>query len=80
MTLDRDEPADAEESRLRSRVRRSLTVRGDAVVDDLEVLLVEPLRLGEVLREPLRDGDVDVRERADGAVGERRTNDLPGTR
>ena len=45
-------------------------VRGDPVVDDLEVLLVEALGLGEVLREPLRDRDVDVRQRADGAVGD----------
>ena len=52
VALDRDEPPDAEESRRRSRVRRRLTVRSDPVVDDLEVLLVEPLGLGEVLREP----------------------------
>ena len=39
-------------------------------MDDLEVLLLEALGLGEVLREPLGDRDVDVRQRADGAVGE----------
>ena len=53
-----------------SRVRHRLPVRGDSVVDDLEVLLFEALGLGEVLREPLRDRDMDVRERADRAVGE----------
>ena len=49
---------------------RRVAVRRDPVVDDLEVLLVEALGLGEVLGETLRDGDVDVRERADRAVGE----------
>ena len=39
-------------------------------MDDLEVLLLEALGLGEVLRETLRDRDVHVCERADRAVGE----------
>ncbi len=54
-----------------SRVRQRLAARRDAVVDDLEVLLVEALRLLQVLREAARDGDVDVREAGDAAVGER---------
>ena len=70
MALDRDQAADAEQPRLAPTYGAALTVRRDPVVDDLEVLLVEPLGLGEVLREPLRDRDVDVRERADGAVRE----------
>ena len=70
MALDRDQPADAEQARLGARVRGARRRRRDPVVDDLEVLLVEALRLGEVLREPPRDRDVHVRERADGAVGE----------
>ena len=70
MALDGDEAADAEETRLGSLVRRRRPVRRDPVVDDLEVLLLEALRVGEVLREPLRDRDVDVRERSDRPVGE----------
>ena len=70
MPLDRDEPADAEQSRLAARVGRRCAGRRDPVVDDLEGLLVEALGLGEVVREALRDRDVDVRERADRAVGE----------
>ena len=71
MALDRDQPADAEQPWQRLRVRRRLAARGDAVVDDLEVLGVEALRLLEVLREAARDGDVDVRETRNSAVGER---------
>ena len=70
MPLDRDQAADAEQARLAARVRAHGVPRRDAVVDDLEVLLVEALGLGEVVREPLRDRDVDVGERADRAVGE----------
>ena len=51
-------------------IGRRLAVRRDPVVDDLEVLLLEALGLGEVLRETLRDRDVHVCERADRAVGE----------
>ena len=51
-------------------VRTAAPPGRDPVVDDLEVLLAEALRLGEVLREPLRDRDVHVRERADRAIGE----------
>ncbi len=53
-----------------SLVRADAVLGRDPVVDDLEALLVEALRLGEVLREPLRDRDVHVGERAHGAVGE----------
>ena len=70
MALDRDQSADAEKPRGRFGIRRCLPVRCDPVVDDLEVLLLEALGLGEVLRETLRDRDVHMRERADGAVGE----------
>ena len=80
VALDRDQPPDAEQARLAARVRRRGVARRDPVVDDLEVLLVEALRLGEVAREALRDRDVHVRERADRAVGERRTSAPRGTR
>ena len=53
-----------------SLVRADAVLGRDPVVDDLEALLVEALRLGEVLREPFRDRDVHVGERAHGAVGE----------
>ena len=70
VTLDRDEAADAEQARLGPVVRSRVPRRGDAVVDDLEVGLVEALGLREVLGETLRDRDVHVRERADRAIGE----------
>ena len=70
VTLDRDEAADAEEARLGPVVRSRAPCRGDPVVDDLEVSLVEALGLREVLGETLRDRDVHVRERADRAIGE----------
>jgi hypothetical protein len=53
VTLDRDEPTDAEQPGHVALVRRGLAERRDAVVHDLEVLLVEALGLGEVLREAL---------------------------
>ncbi len=70
MSLDRDEPADAEKAGSPAGVRGRGAVGLDPVVDDLEVLLLEPLRLGEVLREALRDRDVHVGERRDRAVGD----------
>ena len=70
MALDRDQPTDAEQPRFRSRVRRCGAARRNPVVHDLEVLLLEPLGLREVLRETLRDRDVNVRERADRAIRE----------
>ena len=54
-----------------ARVRRRLAVRRDPVVDDLEALLVEALRLRQVAREAARDRDVHVREAGDGPVAER---------
>ena len=53
------------------RVRRRLAARRDPVVDDLEAVLVEALRLGEVVRQALRDRDVEVREAGDSPVGKR---------
>jgi hypothetical protein len=53
MTLDRNQAADAEQSRVVAHVRRRGAVGRNPVVDDLEVLLLEALRLGEVLREAL---------------------------
>ena len=71
VALDRDQPADAEEPRRRHGRGRLAVARRDPVVDDLEALLVEALRVGQVPREPARDRDLDVREARDGAVAER---------
>ena len=70
VALDRDQPADAEQPRHVAGVRRGLAVRVDAVVDDLERLVVEALDVLEVAREPARDRDVHVREARERAVGE----------
>ena len=71
VSLDRDQPADAEEPRHRRPRTGRLAVRRDPVVDDLEARLVEALGIREVAREAPRDRDVDVREAGDGAVAER---------
>jgi hypothetical protein len=70
MSLDGNEPPDADEARLGACIRPGCPVGADAVVDDLEVLHVEPLGLREVLREPLGDRNVDVCQRADGPICE----------
>jgi hypothetical protein len=68
VALDRNQPSDDREARRPGQRRRR---RGglDAVVDDLEAFLVEPLALGEVPREPGGDRDVHIRERGHGTVG-----------
>ena len=70
VSLDRDQPPDAEEPRRRGDVRGRGAVDRDSIVDDLEAPLREALCLGEVARQAAGDRDVDVREARDGAVGE----------
>ncbi len=76
VALDRDQPADAQEPGLGSCVRLRLGPGRDAVVDDLEVGLDEPLGLGQVAGKASRDRDLPVRERADRPVAEREDSPL----
>ncbi len=52
MTLDRNEPADAEQAPLAGGVRLRVAVRVDPVVDDLEAFPVEALDVLEIVRKP----------------------------
>ena len=70
VALDRNQPADAEQSWDVVRIRHGPAVGLDPVVDDLETRTVEALDLFQVLRQTTRDRDVRVREARDGTVAE----------
>jgi hypothetical protein len=70
VALDRDQPADAEETRHVPGVPARLAVRLDSVVHDLKAGTVEAFDLFEVARKPARDRDVRVGEARDRAVAE----------
>ena len=68
VTLDRNQAADDGEPRYVADVRLRFRPGDDAVVDDLEVPLGKPLRLGEVSSQTRGDGDVEVDETTDRSV------------
>ena len=70
VAFDRDQTPDAEQARHVFGVRHRFAVRIDAVMNDLERLVVEALDVFEVARETTGDGDVHVRQARERAVGQ----------